>query len=229
MDHRREARDTRKVTARNRRSRADNRHRDNRSRHGRSIHRRIAGVSEGGISRSELILRNVDVRALHQPFPTTSRAWEIISTRTAQLVKVSRVALKWSQMFPDKTSGFVFDKRRSQRSSDTSEHLENIERTSIKDSRDISDSRSSAEVRSSTCMPLATHRNDPQSLGSLTQPAQSEATPIYRSSPDKTNCQSGRPVGVCGPEFALIGARMLATESRGLRVSTFPGMLDGHA
>ncbi|PKI69657.1 hypothetical protein CRG98_009928 [Punica granatum] len=63
------------------------------------------GPLSSGISRSELTRGNVDVRALHHPFPTTLRAREIISPRTKQNIKVSRVALKWSQTSPGKPRG----------------------------------------------------------------------------------------------------------------------------
>ncbi|PKI70807.1 hypothetical protein CRG98_008802 [Punica granatum] len=87
-----------------------------------------------GIFCSELIRENVDIRALHHPLPITPKGYEINSVWTKQVIPISRVTFQWSRTPPDKPSGLIFDKRRSQWSPNTSEHSRNTEKAPFADS-----------------------------------------------------------------------------------------------
>ncbi|PKI43646.1 hypothetical protein CRG98_035971 [Punica granatum] len=126
--------------------------RNNRSWPCGTIHRRITGASKDafltGLPRrpihGQLIWENVDIRVLHHSLPTTRRGKEIILVRTEQVIPISRVTFQWSRTPPNKLSGLIFDKRRSQWSPNTSEQSGNTEKAPFADSEDASEYRSTA-------------------------------------------------------------------------------------
>ncbi|OWM72656.1 hypothetical protein CDL15_Pgr027192 [Punica granatum] len=91
------------------------------------------GTLSNRIQRSELIRWKVDVRASHHSFPTTLRIREIISPWAKQISQASRVTFQWSRTPLSKSSEHVSDEQRPQRSSNTSGHSGNIEKTPIAD------------------------------------------------------------------------------------------------